>query len=157
MADHNASSDPESAVRHLFKRRRLNGKQPVLGSLLDGPPEEPATWKDVFQMVNADVPPKGRVYYDEGSEVIGKIQALVPQFLVRRAVFCRGTVRVQGARDKGDLDRIPLRKTMVVRRDTGEIVEDGPVEQWTKIPKYHRGRKGIPARFSVTVYGPHEK
>ena len=153
MADHNVSSDPENAVRHLFKRRRLNGKQPVPGSLLDSPPEEPATWKDVFQMVNADVPPKGRVYYDEGSEVIGKIQALVPQFLVGHVVFCRGTVRVQGARDKGDLDRIPLMKTIVVRRDTGEIAEDGPVEQWTKIPKYHRGRKGIPARFSVTVHG----
>ena len=42
---------------------------------------------------------------------------------------------------------------MVVKRDTEEIVKDGPTENWTRIPKYRRGRKGIPARFRVTVFG----
>ena len=107
----------------------------------------------MFQLVNPDVPPKGRVYYEEGSEVIEKIQGLVPQFIVRHAVFCRGTIRVQGAKENHDGDRMPLRKTIVVKRDSGDLAEDGPVENWTRIPKYHPGRKGIPARFSVTVYG----
>ena len=85
--------------------------------------------------------------------MIASIQTLVPQFVVRHAVFCRGTVRVQGPKAGTDLSDIPLRMTMVVRRDTGVIEADGSVEQWTKIPKYHRARKGVPAKFSVTVFG----
>ena len=152
-SENNLGSDPESAVRYLFKRRRLTGKQPVPGSIIEKASPKEGTWKDVFQLANPDVPPKGRVFYDEGSDMMERIQALVPQYIARHAVFCRGTVRVQGARDDMDLNRIPLRKTMVVKRDTGEVVEDGPVEAWTKTPKYHRGRKGISARFSVTIFG----
>ena len=40
--------------------------------------------------------------------MITRIQALVPQIIVRHAVFCRGTVRVQAARAGLDFDMIPL-------------------------------------------------
>ena len=86
--------------------------------------------------------------------MITRIQALVPQITVRHAVFCRGTVRVQAAKAGLDFDRIPPRKTMVVKRESGEVVEDGITEAWTKIPKYHRGRKKIPGAPREVVGRP---
>ena len=134
--------DPSRAVQQLFKRRRLNGKQAVPGPQEAIRLQPQIEWKDIFQEVNSDVPPKGCVYYHEGSPVIASIQTLVPQFVVRHAVFCRGTVRVQGPKAGIDINTIPLRMTTVVKRDTGLVEADGSVEQWTKIPKYHRARIG---------------
>ena len=42
---------------------------------------------------------------------------------------------------------------MVVKRADGEIVVDGGIEEWTRIPEYKQGRKGIPAKMSLTAFG----
>ena len=128
-------------MQQLFKRRRLNGKQAVPGPQEAIPLQPQIEWKHIFQEVNSDVPPKGCVYYHEGSPVIASIQTLVPQFVVRHAVFCGGTVRVQGPKAGIDINTIPLRMTMVEA--------DGSVEQWTKIPKVQcDGFRGSPGRTS---------
>ena len=68
-------------------------------------------------------------------------------------VFCRGTNRVQAPRDGTHPKDMPLRLTIVVKRDGGEVVVDGQVEDWSRVPKYKRARSTTPARMSLTVYG----
>ena len=140
-----------SAVKQVLKRRRLLGKQ--------SPPQVPivhetveSQWSKVFQMVNDQIPPKGRVYLQEG-DVVTKVQELLPNMIVKHVVFCRGINRIQPAMTETRPKEVPLRYTVVVKRVGGEIVADKVPEDWSRIPKYKRGSKCIPAKIALTAYG----
>ena len=65
------------------------------------------------------------MFIDEGSEVTHRVQELLSQFIVKHLVFCRATNRVQAPRDGTHPKDMPLRLTIVVKRDRGEVVVDG--------------------------------
>ena len=73
--------------------------------------------------------------------------------IVKCAVVCRGTDRIQlppvGSRAKD----MPLRYTAVVRRHSGEVCPEAEVENWETLPRYKQIRKGVPSKLSVTAYG----
>ena len=72
-------SDSDLTVaKQALKRRRLRGKQPPQPQV---PPKVEDPWVKVFQMVNDRIPPKGRVYLQEGDEVVTQVQALIPSML----------------------------------------------------------------------------
>ena len=48
---------------------------------------------------------------------------------------------------------ISHRLIVIMHRETGEVKEVGPVEDWTKLPKYKQVRSGAPAKLSLTVFG----
>ena len=133
----------------VFKRRRLLGKQPP--PRLSGPEDE--TWDRVFQEVNPWVPKGGSVFFDEGDSFVSKVQTLVPEFVVKHVVVCRGTNRVRPPKEGWSSRDIPVRRTVVVKRDGTGICEDGGVEEWGALPRYKQMRKGIPAKVSLTAYG----
>ena len=148
-----APSTDNLEVRQLFKRRRLMGRQPPpTVRNLDGLIEA-GDWEMFFRDHNSRVPRVGGVYFQGDDEVVKRVQALIPQFEVKHVVLCRGANRVRPPQDGWEGVDIPLRNTVVVKRDGGRVVEDGDVEEWTKIPRYKRNRAIIPARVSLTAYG----
>ena len=87
-------SDSDLTVaKQVLKRRRLLGKQPPQPQV---PPKVEDPWVKVFQMVNDRIPPKGRVYLQEGDEVVTQVQALIPSMIVKQVVFCRGRRKRKG-------------------------------------------------------------
>ena len=98
-----------SSAKQVLKRRRLLGKQPVPQAT---PVPEQDTWSQVFQMVNGDIPPKGRVYFEEGDAVANKAQALLPDMIVKHLVFCRGVNRIQPAPVEVRPKEVPLRTSI---------------------------------------------
>ena len=144
------SDSDRSSAKQVLKRRRLLGKQSVPQAT---PVPEQDTWSQVFQMVNSDIPPKGRVYFQEGDAVANKAQALLPDMIVKHLVFCRGVNRIQPAPVEVRPKEVPLRYTVVVKRVGGEIVADKHPEDWSRIPKYKRGSACVPAKIALTVYG----
>ena len=156
-----SNSDPAvSAVQQVLKRRRLLRKQPPPVATSNPPTSSephvglgPLTWERVFQQLNGRVPVKKRVSFQEGDEEVKLAQQLVPEFIIKHVAVRRGTNRIQPAPAGCDVRDIPLRYTVVVKRAGGDIAVDGAIEQWTKIPKYKQGRKGIPAKMSLTAFG----
>ena len=147
------SSDPDVvAAQQVLKRRRLHGKQTMTVGVPSSS-ENAYAWEDLFREINPSIPRVGRTFYKEGDVELQKIQGLVPQMIVKCAVVCRGTDRIQlppvGTRAKD----MPLRYTVVVRRDSGEVCPEAEVENWEGLPRYKQIRKGVSAKLSVTVYG----
>ena len=149
------SDQAVAAARQVLKRRRLLGKQPPPGatsvpsSSLTSDSNAQPTWGGVFQHLNGKVPVKKRIGFNEGDHEVTLAQQLMPDFAVKHIVVCRGTNRVQPPHASCDVRDIPLRYTMVVKRADGEIAVDGGIEEWTQIPQYKQGRKGIPAKMSL--------
>ena len=104
-------------------------------------------------MVNERVPPKGRIYVQEGDDVVAKVQELIPNMIVKHVVFWRGVNRIQPALADTRPKEIPLRYTVVVKRAGGGIVADTAPEDWSRIPKYKRGSGCVPAKIARTAYG----
>ena len=142
-----------SAAQQVLKRRRLLGKQaassPIGNQRYDEPKDD---WTGLFQYLQGRVPRVGGVFFQEG-EVIDRVQALIPQFVVKHVVLCRGTNRVRPPKSDWEAVDIPLRKTVLVKREGGAIYEDGEVEEWTRIPRYKQNRNIVPAKISLTAYG----
>ena len=156
LGEGSSSGDRNSeveAAQQVVKRRRLVYKQPVPqpggGQNQSGSP----SWGEIFRNPKLDVSHRGRVYFNQGDEVVGQIQRLTPHFHVVHVVMARGTNRVQLPKPGLDPQDIPMRQTMVVARKDGKVKVDGGPEAWTRVPKYKRWRKGIPARISLTIYG----
>eukprot|EP00435_Cladocopium_sp_Y103_P052633 s419_g16.t1 len=113
----------------LQKRRRVELKQPE-SSLYGRAP----SWKDIFRQAGYETPRVGGHRFEDGSVLFKLIQQLVPEFTVKLVIACRGTERhrTDGVDQHGD--KYPWRKTVIVHRETGEIEETGPAEEWLKIP-----------------------
>ncbi|CAL1130953.1 unnamed protein product [Cladocopium goreaui] len=52
---------------------------------------------------------------------------------------------------------LPWRKTVIVERNTGEVKELGPVENWVKLPRLKQIRSTGSAKLSVTVFGTRDE
>ena len=142
------------AARQVLKRRRLWGKQsPPEQNAESSGASEAVTWERIFTEVNDRVPKGGGMAVEEGDAITSMVQQLLPDFQVQQVVFCRGTNRVQPPKGSWVGKDIPLRQTVVVRRDNGKVELDGALEEWTKVPRYKQCRAIIPARMSATVYG----
>ena len=139
------------AVQQVLKRRRLRRKQPLAETADQD--HVGVTWESVFQKYNAVVPRVGRKYFGLHDEIVAEIQPLIPQFQIKHVVMCRGTNRLQPPSNTQSAEDIPLRLTVVVSREDGQVQMDGGVEEWTKIPRYKRMRKVVPAKVSLTAYG----
>ena len=81
------------------------------------------------------------------------IQQLVPEFAVKLVIACRGTERhrTDGVDQHGD--KYPWRKTVLVHRETGDVVETGPAEQWLRLTRARQIRSTGPARISLNIFG----
>ena len=131
------------------KRPRLLFKQPAIE------PEGHAGtefWQDVFQRADPLVPRVGkRSFVDD--EIMARVQEGVPGMKVHRVEACRGTERYRLPDEGLDQSCIPLRLTVVRKRESGQLEVLGVPEEWTKLTRQRKIRKNVPASLSLTIFG----
>ena len=108
------------------------------------------TWSKIIQRCNSDIPRVGNLAI---RAMFPQFQMMVPEMTVKLILICRGTerFRVPGAYARGE--DMPWRKTILVDRGTGEIVDKGPPENWKSMPKLQQTRKAGSARMSISLFG----
>lgn len=145
LEDHEKPEMAPEALR-MQKRMRVSGKQPESSWYGKMP-----TWEEIFRNVGRRTPRVGNAYFEEDEMITGLVQKLVPEMRVKLMIACRGTDRHRTLdSSKGSF---PFRKTMLVDRNSGEIRETGPVENWHSLPRLKQIRSTGPAKIALTIFG----
>ena len=147
-------------ILELRKRRtRHDGKGPPTAADLrefhrpESDQDHETKWRRVISILEKDTPRVGNYCCREGSSGFKELQDLISEVEVRLIILCRGTERHRVPPTEFHKDEIPLRKTFYVHRHSGKLVEVGPFEEWTRLPKTQQTRKMGPARVSVSIFG----
>ena len=144
-----AATETEESLHPGGKRPRLMFKQPALGEQGCAGAE---FWQGVMRQIEADVPRVGkRIFVDD--DVMARVQEGIPNMKIRRVEACRGTERFRLPEAGVDHSSIPLRLTVVRKRESGSTEVLGPPEQWLSLPKSRRVRRSVPASLSLTIFG----
>ena len=138
------------------KRQRHSIKGPPRGS--DIPVAAPTygrapTWESMIRKCSSRVPRVGNFVIRVGEDLFGEFQMMVPELQLKLVMLCRGTerFRVPGNLSKGE--PMPWRKTIIIDRATGEVIDKGPPENWTALSRIKQTRSAGSARLSVTLFG----
>ena len=135
----------------VLKRRKCINKQAP--SHHNGYGKATADWQHVFKSLNKRAPRVGNCIIPPDDEIIQNIQQLIPEMKVHHVEACRGTNRLRIPLGQYDVHLIRCRKTIVIHRNSGNIEDCGPVEDWSVLPKYKQIRQGKPAKMAITVFG----
>eukprot|EP00435_Cladocopium_sp_Y103_P022581 s1765_g5.t1 len=153
LEDHERPEMAQDALQ-LQKRRRVSLKQPETSLYGKAP-----SWQDIFRHVGHSTPRVGNAFFkgDEGDAVLKMIQQVVPDMTVKLVVACRGTDRYRIQPPAAQCEMYPWRKTVLVARDTGEIRDLGPSEEWIKLSRAQQIRSTGPAKLSLSIFGIKEE
>ena len=119
----------------LQKRRRVALKQPETSMYGKAP-----TWRDLFRTAGYETKRVGGQRFEGDHMLIKLTQQLVPNMDVRLIIACRGTDRHRIDGTDGHGDQLPLRKTVIIGRDSGDVVGLGPPAEWTRMPRLRQIR-----------------
>lgn len=139
----------DAASGNAVKRRRLEFKQPGRG---DHGCADQDFWEDVLRRADPLVPRVGKRVF-EADDLVARVQEGVIGMKVRRVGACRGTERYRLPETGVSHAEIPLRLTVVRQRDDGTVKVLGTPEEWLRLPKAKRVRKGVSASLSLTIFG----
>ena len=137
-------------------RRRHGTKSPPFPEDMD---EDSSTgahvvdWKGVITSFERDVPRVGAAYFWRDDPRVVQLQEQYPQINIQFVLLCRGTERYRVPKNDIIRDDIPLRKTVVVHRQSGEVQDLGDFEEWQQLSKAKQVRKAVPAKISISVFG----
>ena len=111
------------------------------------------TWGQVVRRCNSVVPRVGSHPIRPGDPLFQLFQLMVPELELKLIMLCRGTerFRIPGSLAQGE--EMPWRRTILVDRGTGEIIDKGPPENWKALPKLQQTRRAGSARVSITCFG----
>ena len=144
-------------VLEMRRCRRWHGtKSPPFPEDLEGDTvmEVPVVdWRGIITSFEKDVPKVGNAYFWVDDPRVVGLQELFPQITIQLVPICRGTERYRVPRQDINRDDIPLRKTVVVHRQSGETQDLGEFEEWQQLPKAKQTRKAVPAKISVSIFG----
>ena len=144
------------------KRRRLDYKQRVSEGASVGVSHLERSeqrkvgvevWQGIFRELGARTPRVGTVCVDLTDPLAARIQWCFPDIHLKRIEVCRGTERFRVPPAGVTTADLPLRQTVVMHRETGEIEMMGEPEAWQELKKSQQVRKASPARLSLTVFG----
>ena len=159
-------------VLELRKRRRHEGKSPptpadiaelgmripsldrALSLALEGPQKIEKDEGDRVKQLIADLgktaPRVGAFIPRPGDDSFRQVQQVFSQFELRLVVLRRGTERFRVPPKTELAGNMPLRKTLIVHRHTGEIVDFGEPVEWKKLKRLQRlGKTGPFVHFFV--------
>ena len=111
------------------------------------------SWSQVMKDVSKETPRVGNMVFREEHPLFQIVQRLVPELEIRLMLGCRGTERLRTPGGHGRGDDMPWRKTVFIHMNTGEIVDDGELENWSRLPKTRQNGKCGPAKLSLTIFG----
>ena len=148
-----------------LKRRRCTGKQETPAAFkrdFQGEDGESSrkkarigeeVWEDVFRVLSRQTPRVGNLEIRTG-EMFDKLKQTVPEMNLVLVLACRGVDRSRLPPRKEDWKSMPLRKLVYMHRQTGQIVDHGPVENWYQLNNStQRIRKAGPAKLALTMFG----
>ena len=148
------------AALEVVKRRRINWDVKAGTASKSSSAEEQihkrpriARLKEIFKDVDALLPRVGTIVLPPGSDVMQKISVFCDHMKTRHVEACRGTDRYRVPKSGTDVSSLPLRQTLILNRETGEVEQVGGCERWQRLAKRQQIRKGKPARISITVFG----
>lgn len=137
-------------------RRRHGTKSPPFPEDIAGHPMDEGPkldWREVVTSFEKDTPRVGNAYFWDDDPRVVKVQQHFPQISIKFVLTCRGTDRYRVPKPDIARENIPLLKTLVVNRQSGEIQDLGEFEEWQHISKAKQTRKAVPARLSLSVFG----
>ena len=142
----------------VLKRRRLHEKQTVSSHGTEVPTLGHKTrhqerWEEVFKKLNDITPRVGARVIEAESKLFDLIRGLCPKIEPIHIEACRGTERLKVPKAGTNLERLELRQTVSLHRETGKIQELGPPERWKELSQRQKVRKGVPTRLGLTVFG----
>ena len=140
-------------LRRVHRRRHETKSPPNPGELETHSPQWQVFWKSVFAEFERDIPRVGNVYFHAPDPRVLRIQQQFPQVDLKFVLMCKGTERHRVPAPEHARDEIPLRKTLLVCRSTGNIRDLGNFEEWQHLSKAKQVRKSGPARVSMSVFG----
>ena len=111
------------------------------------------SWSDAIKRVARSLPRVGNFVIHGKDPMCQDFHMLVPELKVKLVVLCRGTEKYRTPGSHAEHQDMPWRKTILVSRDDGSIVDLGPPENWVRLSKLQQTRKAGSARISVTVFG----
>ena len=126
----------------------LNPEPPVL----EQPLPDSDKWTSVFQEVQIHAPRVGNLKFEADSPIGRQVQELIPDIQIHCLFICRGTERYQVPLHAPPSQQYPLRHTVCVHRQSGEIHDLGK-EDWHRLTRAQRIRASIPSKLTITVFG----
>lgn len=115
-------------------------------------PDDGVSWPGIFELATQLAPRVGNQNMDRNSEVFQMFQKLVCDLKLESLFVCRGTERLQVPLQAPASSEFPLRKTVSLHRQTGEICET-PVENWHNLTRARRIRNHVPSKLMLTAFG----
>ena len=109
----------------ILKRRRY---------LQKGPPKVDDGYGknlDTLKEIHLKAPRVGNHIIPPGDPLVLRVQNLVPNLKVHHVEACRGTNRLRIPVLRDNPAEISHRLTVIMHRETGEVKEVGPIEDWT--------------------------
>ena len=154
-------SDPAPQNSQCQKRRRHGMKGPLRESDEHiGPVVRPSprygrapTWNEAIKRVTGSLPRVGNLVIKGEDQLCQDFHMLVPELDVKLVLVCRGTERFRVPGSLAAKGSMPWRKTILVSRDDGSIIDLGPPENWCELSRVKQTRRAGSARVSVTVFG----
>ena len=138
------------------KRQRHSIKGPPRGS--DIPAAAPKygrapTGETMIRKCSSRVPRVGNFVVRFGEDMFEEFQMMVPELQLKLVMLCRGTERFRVPGNLANGEPMPWRKTIIIDRATGEVIDKGPPENWSALSRIKQTRSAGSARMSITLFG----
>ena len=114
--------------------------------------EQSVSWPSIFNLADRIAPRVGNLKIEVSSELFREFQKMLPTLCVESLFVCRGTERLQVPVGAPVSHQFPLRKTISMHRQTGEIHETD-IEDWHKMTRSRRIRSHVPSKIMLTAFG----
>ena len=116
------------------------------------PIDEMTSWDPIFKLADQTAPRVGNLKIDVSSDLFCDFQKMLPDMCVESLFVCRGTERLQVPISAPVSHQFPIRKTISIHRQTGEIHETD-TENWHNMTRARRIRSHVPSKLMLTASG----
>ena len=114
--------------------------------------DEVTSWDSIFKLADQTAPRVGNLKIDVSSDLFCEFQKMLPDMCVTSLFACRGTERLQVPIGAPTSHQFPIRKTISIHRQTGEIHET-EMEDWHNMTRARRIRGHVPSKLMLTAFG----
>ena len=138
---------------------------PSQAEIANGPPEivvsgsngaseadKAASWDMIFNLAQQTAPRVGNLKVDVSSDLFAEFQKMIPDMCIENLFVCRGTERLQVPVGAPVSHQFPLRKTVSIHRQTGDIHQTD-IENWHSMTRSQRIRAHVPSKLMITAFG----